>query len=270
MKRKSKKSGHRALILLGLALLFLFGAGVLFLSPWFQPWWKTLTRESWRILGRGGDRVPPEEKRIREELILKRMEEASARQDWKDLVPEYPRLRKMEPTETKDRWKSVKESQAFKEMDQEVKQFLRKKEDTLLQGDPPMPPLKSPIELGRTKDKGTEQVIGRLLTPKEKGPGGKLLDENLQLGITGDLASRKIIERPQPPQVKVKVEAEIELTVWVLPNGTVDRAVPSIRGDAELERIAIQYLKQWRFEPLPKDQPQVEQSGTIPIRFKLQ
>ena len=270
MKRRSRKGGHRAIILLGLSLLFLFGVGALFFSPWFQPWWKTLTRESWRILGRGGDRVPPEEKRIREELILKRMEEASVRQDWKDLVPEYPRLRKMESTETKDQWKSVKESQAFKEMDQEVRQFLRKKEETLLQWDPPMPPLKSPIEPGRTKDKGTEQVIGRLLTPKEKAPGGKPLDENLQLGITGALASRKIIERPQPPQVKVKVEAEIELTVSVLPNGTVDRASPSIRGDAELERIAIQYLMQWRFEPLPKDQPQVEQSGTVPIKFKLQ
>src|SRR4030042_6636517 len=176
MKRKSKKSGHRALILLGLALLFLFGAGVLFLSPWFQPWRETLTRESWRILGRGRDRVPPEEKRIREELILKRMEEASVRQDWKDLVLEYPRPRKMESTETKDRWKSVKESPAFREMDQEGKQFLRKKEVTLLQGDPPIPPLKSPIELGRTKDKGTEQVIGRLLAAKDEGRRGKPLD----------------------------------------------------------------------------------------------
>lgn len=270
MKRKSREGGHRTVILVGLVLLFLFGAGVLFLSPWFQPWRETLMRESWRILGREGGRVPPEEKRIREELILKRMEEASARQDWKDLIPEYPRPPKMEPTETKDPWKSVRESPAFKEMDQEVKQFLRKKEETLLQGDPPMPPLNSPIEVGRAKDKGTEQVIGRLLASKEKGPGEKPLEENLQLGIAGDLASRKIIERPQPPQVKVKMEAEIELMVWVLPNGTVDRAVPSIRGDAELERIAIQYLKQWRFEPLPKDQPQVEQSGTVPIKFKLQ
>ena len=270
MKRKSKKGGHRTLVLLGLSLLLFFGVGVLFFSPWFQPWWKILTRESRRILGRETDRVPPEEKRIREELILKRMEEASGRQGWKDLVPEYPRPRKLESTETKDRLKSVKESPAFKEMDQEVKQFLRKKEETLFQWDPPMPPLKSPIEPGRTRDKGTEQVIGRLRTPQEKGPGGKPLDENLQLGITGPLTSRKIIERPQPPQVKVKVEAEIELTLWVLPNGTVDRAVPSIRGDAELERIAIQYLKQWHFEPLPKDQPQVEQSGTVPIKFKLQ
>jgi TonB family protein len=70
--------------------------------------------------------------------------------------------------------------------------------------------------------------------------------------------------------VKVKVEAEIELTLWVLPKGTVDRVVPSVKGDTELERIAIQYLKQWRFAPLAKDQPQVEQSGTIPIKFKLQ
>ena len=66
------------------------------------------------------------------------------------------------------------------------------------------------------------------------------------------------------------MEAEIELTLWVLPTGTVDRVVPLVKGDAELEKIAVQYLKQWRFAPLPKDQPQVEQSGTIPIKFKLQ
>jgi len=50
----------------------------------------------------------------------------------------------------------------------------------------------------------------------------------------------------------------------------VDRIVPSVKGDTGLERIAIQYLKQWRFAPLPKDQPQVEQWGSIPIKFKLQ
>jgi TonB family protein len=66
------------------------------------------------------------------------------------------------------------------------------------------------------------------------------------------------------------VEAEIELTIWVLPIGTVDRVIPSVKGDTELERIAIQYLKQWRFASLPKDQPQIEQWGTLPIKFKLQ
>jgi len=50
----------------------------------------------------------------------------------------------------------------------------------------------------------------------------------------------------------------------------VDRVIPTIKGDAELERAAIQYLRHWRFVPLAKDQPQVEQWGTIPIKFKLQ
>jgi TonB family protein len=91
------------------------------------------------------------------------------------------------------------------------------------------------------------------------------------LKIRGPLATRKILERPPPPQIKLKVEGEIELAFWVLPDGMVDRVVPTLKGgDTEMERIAIQYLKQWRFAPLPKDQPQVEQWGTIPIKFKLQ
>jgi TonB family protein len=96
------------------------------------------------------------------------------------------------------------------------------------------------------------------------------LEENLLLGIKGPLALRKILEKPNPPQVRVRTEGEIELTFWVLPDGMVDRVIPTMKGDTELERIAIQYLKQWRFVPLSKDQPQVEQWGVIPIKFKLQ
>jgi TonB family protein len=113
-------------------------------------------------------------------------------------------------------------------------------------------------------------VIEGLLGAQEKPSQAMPLEENFQLGIKGPLATRKILERPDLPQVKVKVEAEIELTFWVLPNGSVDRAIPSVKGDTELERIAIQYLKQWRFASLPKDQPQVEEWGMIPIKFKFQ
>ena len=113
-------------------------------------------------------------------------------------------------------------------------------------------------------------MIERLLRSKGSSAQEKPLEENLRLGIKGGLVGRKILERSNLPQVKLKVEAEIELTLWVLPVGTVDRVVPSVKGDPDLERIAIQYLKQWRFVPLPKDQPQVEQSGTIPIKFRLQ
>ncbi len=231
--------------------------------------WRVLTHESKRILGWEKNMIPPEEKRIREEVILKKMEEASAREDWRALAPEYPRPQKIESPNAEEKMKALKNSTEFKEMDQEVKEYLKKKED-LFYPETPSPTMKGATDFIPVKDKGTEKVIGRLLSGKEGGAEEKPLEENLRLGIKGSLVGRKIVERPNLPQAKVKVEAEIELTFWVLPNGTVDRVVPSVKGDTELERIAIQYLKQWRFAPLPKDQSQVEQWGTIPIKFKLQ
>ena len=213
--------------------------------------------------------IPPEEKRIREEVILKKMEEASAKQDWRSLPLNIHDPQKLESLPEKERAKALKDSPEFKEMEKELKEYLRKKED-LLNREPPLPSMKDPIDLTRLKDKAAEKVIERLLSVKEKASQEKPLEENILLGIKGPLSTRKILERPNPPPVKVKVEAEIELTLYVLPNGMVDRVIPSVKGDAELERIAIQYLRQWRFAPLPKDQPQVEQWGTIPIKFKLQ
>ncbi len=231
--------------------------------------WRVLTHESKRILGWEKNRIPPEEKRIREEVILKKMEEASAREDWRNLAPEYPRPKRLESPSSDEKMKALKNSSGFKEMDQEMKEYLKKKED-LYYPEAPSPTIKDATDLIPRRDQGTEKVIGRLLGGKEGNAQERPLEENIRLGIKGSLISRKILERPTPPQVKVKVEAEIELTFWVLPNGTVDRVVPSVKGDTELERIAIQYLKQWRFAPLPKDQSQVEQSGTIPLKFKLQ
>jgi len=231
--------------------------------------WKTLTRETKRILGVEKGKIPPEEKRIREEVILKKMEEANAERDWRSLAPEYPRPKKIEAPDQKERLRILRESPEFKELDSELKEFLKKKED-LFYPEPPLPSTKEATDFTRLKDKGTEKVIERLLSSKEKPSPEKPPEENVLLGIKGLLANRKILERPNPPQVRVKVEAEIELTLYVLPSGIVDRVIPSVKGDTELERIAIQYLKQWRFAPLSKDQPQVEQWGTIPVKFKLQ
>jgi TonB family protein len=197
------------------------------------------------------------------------MEEASANQEWRALAPEYPRTKKLESPKAEDKMKALMNSSEFKEMDKELKEYLKKKED-LFNPEAPIPSLKEATDSISLKDKGTEKVIARLLSAKEGNVQEKPQDENLRLGIKGPLVSRKILERPSPPQIKVKVEAEIELTLWVLPSGTVDRVIPSVKGDTELERIAIQYLKQWRFAPLPKDQPQTEQWGTVPIKFRLQ
>ena len=251
------------LVVLG-SLLWVF-----FSAPYIKPWVRSLTREGRRILGWEKDRIPPEEKRIREELVLKRMEDPIFYHDWRSLAPDHLRPRKMDGMSARERLNALKETPEFKEMDRELKDYLRKKED-LFQPEIPVPSLKEAENVIPKEDRGAEKVIGRLLSAKEKGSREKPLDDNALLGMKGPAASRKILERPPPLRTKVKVEAEIELTFWVLPNGTVDRAVPSVRGDAELERIAIQYLKQWRFAPVPKDLSQVEEWGTLPIKFKLQ
>jgi hypothetical protein len=268
---KESKTERRLTPLLIAASIVLLGflLWVFLFTPVFQPWWKTISRESRRLLGWEEREIPPEEKRIREEVILRKMEEANASKDWTSLAPEYPRPRNQGSVTEEERMKALKSSAEFKDMERAVIEYLKKGED-LFSPESPTPSLKDATDLTRLKDKGTEKVIEGLLGAQETPSQAKPLEENLQLGIKGPLATRKILERPDLPQVKMKVEAEIELTFWVLPNGIVDRAIPSVKGDTELERIAIQYLKQWRFASLPKDQPQVEEWGMIPIKFKFQ
>jgi TonB family protein len=252
-------------------------AGCFILAVVFPPVVQPLLDSGWRLLSQGGKKIlgwenteaPPEEKRIREEVILKKMEEAGNQHDWRTLAAEYPRPKKKDSLSEKEKLKAFQESPEFKTMEKEVSTFLRKKEE-LFQPDLPSPSVKEIGDVTAQKDRGTEKVIEKLAGSKERPGQEKPLEENLSLGIKGPLASRRILERPNPPQVKVRVEAEIELTIYVTPTGVVDRAIPSVKGDTELERIAVHYLKQWRFAPLTKEQGQVEQWGTLPIKFKLQ
>ncbi len=274
MKKRLTKNQRRCFFLISLSILCAgFLSWIFIFTPTFptrvREGWKVLTHEGKKLLGWEKEVIPPEEKRIREEVIFKKMEEARTFQDWRTLAPEYPRPKKIEPSSAEERMKVLKHSSEFKEMDKELKEYLKKKEDVFIP-DAPIPPLKGATGSISLKEKGTEKVIERLRGMNEGNAQNKPLEENLRLGIKGPLVSRKILERPSPPQVKVKVEVEIELMLWVLPGGAVHRVVPSVKGDTELEKMAIQYLKQWRFAPLPKDQPQTEQWGTLPIRFRLQ
>jgi TonB family protein len=256
----------RKLLLLIVLILFVGLILWVFLFPPVEGW-KILRQESKRILG-WGEEETAEERRIREEVIYKKMEEASIQQDWRAFAPEYPQPRKLESAAKEERLKALKSSPEFIDLEKELKDYLKKKEE-LLYPEPPVPSPGEVVDVTRLKDRGAEKAMERLFSSREKEVPVKPLEENLSLGMKGPVVSRKILEKPGLPQAKIKVEAEIELTFYVLPDGRVDRVIPTVRGDAELERIAIQYLKQWRFAPLPKDQPQVEQSGVIPIKFRL-
>ncbi len=87
--------------------------------------------------------------------------------------------------------------------------------------------------------------------------------------IQGPAAERQVIFQPPPPSVTVESESEIELRFWILPNGAVGRVVPVKKSDPRLEALAINYLRYWRFNPIPSDAPQDEQWGIIPFKFRI-
>ncbi len=118
-------------------------------------------------------------------------------------------------------------------------------------------------------DLGTEMVIMRLKSPSpaKLQEHGKV--ENI--AIQGPIARRELTYLPPIPNVKATIETEFEMKFWVRPNGTVDRVIPVKRaGDVELERVAANYLRQWRFKAIPENEQQVDEWGTVVIKFKLE
>lgn len=87
--------------------------------------------------------------------------------------------------------------------------------------------------------------------------------------IKGPASERQVIFQPPLPSVTVESESEIELRFWILPNGAVGRVVPVKKSDPRLEALVINYLRHWRFTPLPSDTPQDEQWGIIPFKFRI-
>jgi TonB family protein len=87
--------------------------------------------------------------------------------------------------------------------------------------------------------------------------------------IKGPASERQVIFQPPPPSVTVESESEIELRFWILPNGAVGRVVPVKKSDPRLEALVINYLRHWRFTPLPPDSLQDEQWGIIPFKFRI-
>ena len=86
--------------------------------------------------------------------------------------------------------------------------------------------------------------------------------------IEGPASGREVVYKPlKLPELAIEMEVNIRLKFWVLPDGSIGDVVPLQRGDVRLERAAIQYLKNWRFNPVTDER---EVWGIIPIRYSLQ
>lgn len=98
---------------------------------------------------------------------------------------------------------------------------------------------------------------------QQDNPGDTALD------IRGPAANRKINYIPPPLQSKPSVDGDVLLKFWVLPDGTVGKVIPLVTEGTSVYLAAINHIKQYRFEPLPKDSPQIETWGVIPLRSVL-
>jgi TonB family protein len=100
------------------------------------------------------------------------------------------------------------------------------------------------------------------------GSGGGGFGFELDFGGNG---KRRIYSYsvPEYPEGVAK-EIDLKLRFTIQPDGTVSRIIPLIKADARLELTAINSLRQWRFEPLPRNAKQMEQTVVITFPYRLQ
>lgn len=125
----------------------------------------------------------------------------------------------------------------------------------------PPPQTKSSVDLqavpsGQRAEQATLEDLGRGIT--------------VPYQIEGEAANRVVLQKVIPEYPSgLRREALVRISFVVLPSGVVARTIPILKGDAVLERVAIDAFRQWRFNALPEDVAQKEQQGIITFRFVL-
>ena len=84
--------------------------------------------------------------------------------------------------------------------------------------------------------------------PGENSPNSGDPGQNSE--FEGEIRQRKVIYKPDPPQLDINSDVTITLRFTVLPNGQVDQIFPLRKGEGTLERVAIGLLRLYKFEPL--------------------
>ncbi len=72
------------------------------------------------------------------------------------------------------------------------------------------------------------------------------------------------------PDYSEKVNAVIKIRITVDPTGRIVQRIPLMKGNPALEKSVMETLSTWRFNPLPPNAPQENQTGAITFRFRLE
>jgi hypothetical protein len=204
---------------------------------------------------------------IREEIVLPRLSEIALSEELK---PPLPRV-SLFPTEKLDeneQQRILEGSRFYRELEGIIQEGEREGGVSDVPGPQTSDAKGGTIPL--PEDTEAARIIAHLKEAAQKEGEEKKAIEAAALGIRGPAANRTISYLPPPLQEKVSVDDEALLKFWILPDGSVGRVIPFVKGDAQATTVVINHFKKYRFNPLPSDVPQVEIWGTIPVKSVLQ
>jgi len=72
------------------------------------------------------------------------------------------------------------------------------------------------------------------------------------------------------PAYNEQVNARIRVRITVNPEGRIVKRIPLVKGNPKLEAAVMDALQRWRFNALPPEAPQENQTGTITFTFRLE
>lgn len=127
---------------------------------------------------------------------------------------------------------------------------------------PREPEIVEPVEI--------EKEIPEEITPEKQVPSiGEDIDTEVY-SIAGDLATRRVVNAPVPGYPEgYQIETKVSVRLFVLPDGSIERMRLVKRGGEPFDELTQRVLREWKFEPLPKETSQVTQEGVITFVYRL-
>ncbi|MFQ5571544.1 MAG: energy transducer TonB [Rhodothermales bacterium] len=106
-------------------------------------------------------------------------------------------------------------------------------------------------------------------TGNPQGEPGDEEDEQKTAPFQIEGLNRSTVFAPAPVYAE-KVNADIKVRITVNPQGRIIRTFPVMKGNPTLEKAVRDALSRWRFNALPPNAPQENQTGIVTFRFRLE
>ena len=103
----------------------------------------------------------------------------------------------------------------------------------------------------------------------ESGDEGEGAEEEKAAPYQIEGLNRTPIMTPRPDYPE-QVNVTLSVRITVNPQGEIVTRIPLRKGNPAIEQAVMEALQRWRFNPLPINVPQENQTGIITFRFRLE